>query len=520
MSEEFEQLSRYRAGELSPDAARALEAQPGFADRLRQLQSLDSAVEALPVGMPDAKLEALMAKVRRPGPVKRRAGLELRVGLVAAGLIAGFLGWTFFGSQPEQWVVVPSGDVQVDGRAIATLTTQGSGRWVVAASAEASAQLVGQGAVLLIPGGAQVSHGKGLSVDRGTVLARADELTLRVAQAAVTVNGVSVLSMEPAAGVARVTELLNTTTSGELMKSQWMKLSTVAATAAALGGGLTLFVVDGHASVRQAEGVPVVVQAGEQWKSGEAKPTSFRGPAVAQAAAKSSSALAAEPTRSAELQALTPPQLIAMVETLRDEKEALLKQREALKKQIDGDERHPDRNYYRLAKEELLASAQKGELRLRGPQLSGEETKIEDKVRDDLAMTPEEVAKVKEIFEASVARTRAGLLAAYKEIGGDPNQASTLGSETIFNEVRAKSLKNDFAESVRSLADERAGLIPQGDPAAGPPIMRACRLFIVEDERVISELEKLLGPRRCEEFLNHAETSHSNHTFGVGPRKP
>lgn len=519
MSEEYEQLSRYRAGELTPEAARALEAQPGFADRLRQLQSLDKAVEALPVGMSDAKLDALLSKVRRPEPRARPKTLELRVGMVAAALIACFLGWTFFGSQPAPWVLVPSGDVTVDGQPVTSVTTQGAGKWSVAAAPSSSAQLVKQGALVLVPGGAQLTHGKMLSLDRGSVLVRADALLLGASTAAVEVNGVSVVSMEPAEGVARVTELLSTTTSGELMKTQWMKLSTVAVTAAALGGGLTLFVVDGHASVRQGEGVPVVVQAGERWKSGDAKPTSFRAAAVpGEEPAKA--ALTGESTRPStppsDLSGLTQPQLLAMVETLRDEKEALLSQREALKK---ADER-PKRNYYRMEQEELIASAKKHELRLRGPQLGGNETKIEDAVRDDLAMTPEEVAKVKEIFEASNTRVRTALVALYKEIGGDPNLASTLGTETIFNELRSKALKNDFANSVRALANERAGLSPASNPSSGPPVMRASRLFIIEDERVISELEKLLGPRRAEEFLNHPKVHHNDNVFGVGPPRP
>lgn len=525
MSEQYEQLSRYRAGELTADAARALEAEPGFADRLKQLQALDAAVEALPVGMPALKLDALIGKVRRPEPKKRGSGLELRVGLVAAALVVCFLGWTFFGGQPEQWVVVPSGAVTLDGVSVTAPMPRGSERWVVAVGPEASAQLVGQGAAVLVPGGAQVTHGKGLGVDRGTVLVRAEGMTIAAAGAAVQVNGVSVISMEPAEGVARVTELLHTTTSGALMKTEWMKLSTLAATAAAVGGGLTLFVVDGHASVREGSGAPVVLKAGEQWKSGDARPTSYGASKTAPSAAPVAAALVAAPTRpttaAAELATLSTPELIAMVEKLRDEKESLLKQREELKKKLEHPEQRPDRsNYYRFAQEELLASAAKGELRLRGPQLSGLETKINDQVRDDLSLTAEEMARVREIFEASSARTRTTLIALYKEIGGDANQASTLGTETIFNELRAKALKDDFAESVRTLADERAGLIPPGNPAAGPAVMRACRVFIVEDERVITELEKLLGPRRAEEFLNHAKSSHNNNVFGVGPRKP
>ncbi len=512
MSEEFEQLSRYRAGELSPEAARALEAQAGFAERLRQLQVLDAAVGSLPVGLSEAKLEALIARVRRPEPKRRTPGLELWVGLAAAAVGLCFLGWTFLGAPAEQWGVVPTGEVKVDGKTLTAPATLGGARWLLEVARAASAQLDGQGATVLMPGGAQLTHDKGLALTRGTAVVRAEGLTLTASGATVEVNGVSVLSMEPAEGVARVTDVLNTTRSGELMKTQWIKLSSVAV-AAAMGGALTLFVIEGHASVRQGVGAPVVVSAGEQWKGGDARPSASR-----------PLALTGEPTRipaPSALQAMTQPQLIAMVEALRDEKEALLGQREALKKKLAAETEgsHPKRNYYRFEPAELLASAQKGELRLRGPQLSGEPIKVDDKVRDELGLTPEEVAKVRELFEGSSARTRTGLLKIYKEIGGDPNLASTLGTETIFNELRAKALKDDFAEAVRTLADERAGLRPRGNPEDGVAVMRAFRLFLVEDERMIDELERLLGPRRAEEFLNHPKGFHSDNTFGVGPRK-
>ena len=515
MSESFEQLSRYRAGELTPDAMRALEAEPGFAQRLQALKSLDAAVEALPVDdLPDVKLAALLAKVKRPEAQPKRLRLELRVGIAAAAVVMALLGWTFFGPTPEQWVVVPSGDVRVDGLALTTPATQ-KGAWDLVVADDASAQLAGLNAAVFVAGGAKLIHGRTLSLQHGSVLISAEHLTV----GAVTVNGVSVLTMEPEEEVARVTELLSTTPSGALMKTQWLKLSTVAASAAAVGVGLTLFVIEGHASVRPDEGGAVIVNAGEKWRSGEPKPLPFRVKPTPAAEA----ALAGPTTRpTGELQALTQPQLIAMVEALRDEKEALLKQREALKKDREADDgsKRPRRNYYRLDAEELNVSAKKGELRLRGPQLMGLETKIEDKVREDVGLTAEEVAKIREVFDASSARVRTGLTALYQEMGGDPNLASSLNTETIFNELRAKALAGDFNETVRTLAEERAGVIPRGNPSVGFIVMRAARLFLVEDERVLNELEKLLGTRRAEEYLNHEQTQHQDHTFGVGPREP
>lgn len=523
MSEEFEQLSRYRAGELTPEAMRALEAAPGFAERLRQLQALDVAVAALPVDLPPANLDALLSKVRRPAAKPRSAGPNFRVGVLAALVVAGLLSWTFFGGAPESWVVVPAGDVAIDGKAVTAPTAPRSGQWSLAVAPGSSAQVVGPDAAVLVAGGAALTHRKGLSLDRGTVLVRAGQASLAAAGSVVQVNGASVISMEPAEGVARVTELLSHTSSGDLMKTQWMKLSTLAVTAAAVGGGLTLFVVDGHASVRTADGPPVVVRAGEQWKPGAAKPSPYRAPEAAPGAAESAAAITGEATRapaSADLKALTAPQLVAMVETLRDEKEALLKQREELKKKAAAEAAPPARNYYRFDPEEALASAKKGELRLRGPQLGRDDIKLDDKLRDELSLTADEAAQVKQIFDASTARTRSALLGLYKEIGGDMNQAATWESTTILSELRLKSLKDEYPDAVRTLANERAGLVPVGDPSVGPPVLRAYRQFVIEDERTISELEKLLGPRRTEELLNHPKYPHSNHTFGVGPAKP
>jgi hypothetical protein len=105
----------------------------------------------------------------------------------------------------------------------------------------------------------------------------------------------------------------------------------------------------------------------------------------------------------------------------------------------------------------------------------------------------------------------------YREIGGDPGAAETLSGEGLLSELRDTSLPGEFENAVRQLANERAGLVPQGDPTSGSAILRALRIFVGEDERVIDELERLLGPRRAEALLNHAEFPKSDHTFGVGP---
>ncbi|MBX7100284.1 MAG: hypothetical protein K1X89_21385, partial [Myxococcaceae bacterium] len=218
-----------------------------------------------------------------------------------------------------------------------------------------------------------------------------------------------------------------------------------------------------------------------------------------------------------ELGKLERPQLVAMVQALRDEKESLLKQRAELQKALGTGEHggdHPKRNYYRFEQEELLESAKKGEVRIRGPQIRAEGYTVKDSVRSDIGLTPDEGAKVEAIFARSTARVHDGLAALYQEIGGDPG---SLSSQSMLEELRSKSLGSDYADAVRLLANVRAGLAAPPAPGTGSAISRAYFLFDAEDRRVIDELDALIGPARAEALLNHPDVGHSNNTFGVGP---
>ena len=521
MNEALERVARYREGELSPVEMRAVEQEPGFADRLAQLIRLEEAVRALPESSPGLDTEALLSRVRRP-PARGSPGSKknFAVGLAVLAVAALVL---VFRANPgsEHWALVSPGEATVNGQPVKSrLEALHSGT----VRAPLGAQLLkGEDWVGLPPGAEARLDAETVELLRGNAVASGAALSLRADGARVQLHGVAVLSMEPEAGVARVTEALTQFPGGALMKNEWMKLSSVAAVAAAAGVGLTVFVVSGSAEVQPAGAPPVEVKAGQQWKPGSpGAPSSFALAAAPVRPARqdtpSEAALEGTSTRptSPALAAMSRDQLVALVEQLSDEKEALLVQREKLKKKLeDNSQDPPPRNYYRFSPEELAASAKKGELRLRGPQLQGEEFKIDDKVADDLRLTPDERAKARAIFQASTERVRQGLLALYAEIGGDPNQAAILSSETILNELRGKALNGDFASAVRQLANERAGLA--APIAGGPPVYRAYRLFLVEDERVIAELEQLLGPRRTEAFLNHDKLSHSDHTFGVGP---
>lgn len=348
MNEDFEQLSRYRAGELAPDLARALESQPGFAERLRQLKLLDATAGGLSTELPPERLAALIAQVRRP-VVKSASRLNFRIGLAVFAIGFGVMALKTITQTGEPWTLISLGEVTVDGQP-ATQPRRLPRGSTVRTGATGAAQLVGAGGWIGLPGGSEVTdaRGRGHALTHGNAAVMAEGMFLTAQDVSVEVHGLAVLSMEPSEGVARVTDTLNQIPSGELMKTQWMKLSTVAMTAAAVGGGLTLFVVDGHASVRQGDAPQVEVKAGERWKVGETKPSAYRAPApvVVAAVAKPEAvpvALSGESTRptNPQLAALSPPELIAMIERLSDEKESLLKQREALKKKLDPEERPP-----------------------------------------------------------------------------------------------------------------------------------------------------------------------------------
>ncbi|MBX7113016.1 MAG: hypothetical protein K1X64_01685 [Myxococcaceae bacterium] len=532
MTDEFEKASRFRENELPPDEVGALQASGTLNEKLKVLDAVDAAVGALPNSLCGEQLEALLDRVKRPAreatPVKRR-WLPTAAAATAAALIAAVAVGAVAATQRRAWTAVPTGQVLLDGEPLLQHHRLGAhGHWSLEVGPESTAQLVSpaQGA-LRLPAGTQLSFEQGLRLDRGNLLVSANGLTLSAGGQHVSVDGTAVLSMEPAEGVVRVTDVLNQFPSGAQMKSQWMRMSSVAVTAAVAGGGLTLFVLDGNARMMGENTPELRLAAGESAHAGDGKPGRWKAP-------QSSAALGGTPTRSfeatpsdlqkgdARLRAMSQPELVALVEKVLDEKEALAREREALKKKVADldDDGHPARNYYRLQPEELLESARKGELRLRGPQLEDAEFKADTKAKEAVSLTPAEEAKVKEIFNASRDRARAKLLAIYKEIGGDPDSAASWSTSTLLGELRSKGLGTEYGDAIRQLANERAGLVASTPEGAGSAIYRAYRTYIEEDDRTLSELERLLGPRRTEELLNHENTSHSNHTFGVGPAKP
>ena len=288
------------------------------------------------------------------------------------------------------------------------------------------------------------------------------------------------------------------------MKSQWVKLSATAVGAAALGTAVTVFVIEGTAVARLgADGAGVTIAAGERWTRGETGPTSFRAPAMVASAAEVSAA--PEP----ELAALSKPELIALVSRLRDEKEELLRQR-SVRKPTNDWPLPPTTGRYRSTPEELQELASRGTIRLRRPMLP-----IPEAVATDLRVSPQELDGIKAAVEASADRLHQGLLALYGEIGGDPALAGTLASSTLMGEIQNKSLKDEWAISLRQAAKERAGLVPAERNAS--PMLRAFRLEVAEDDKVLDALDQILGPARAEQFMNHESGGAGVSTFMAGP---
>lgn len=515
MIDRYEELLRYRAGELSPEAARAVEAWPDLAERLAELDALDAQLQALPTA--GGNLDQLVSRVRRPQPRERQ---RRWLGVAALGLAAAAVLALVLRPVPEDpWLLSPLGaGTQLDGHEAPRLP-QRLGRTFRTRAGSGGAQLLSRRGWLGLSPGAEVSAGEALTLEAGAVAVEADALTLLVGSRLVTISGQAVVSAEPDEGSVRVTQTATSLSAGVTMKSQWMKLSSVALTAATVGGGLTVLVLDGHARIDEPKEAPIELRAGQQ-----VSPATSRVPRPVQPPAPPSVAATEETVRvPADLAALERPQLVALVERLRDEKESLLTQRAALKQALasrEKEESHPKRNFYRFEPEELLASAKLGEVRMRGPQVDGSALKLSPENASKLGLTPEEAAKVEAIYAASSTRVRDGFAKLYMEIGGDPSALSTL---TIFEELRMKALPGEYEDAVRRLADARAGLPAAPGAAVGPTsaIGRAFALLDQEDQRTLTELEQLIGPARTEAMVNDEKNfPHHNHTFGVGPRKP
>ena len=525
---DLERLSMFDAGELNDADAAAmrarLEAEPALREALDTLRQISTDALALDDGLTDAHADALVKgalAANRPAALRRWPAFA--AGAIAAALIS------YVALKPAAGlsVVATSGDVWFAGKPMKSGLAEPFRIGPSLTTGEGSAALAFDGSTsVLVAQHTSIELGDdGVArLVAGAVVVNSDsaEVKLRAGADQVSVSGSAVLLMEPGDEVFRVTAALTPPHTETTMK-RWLTLGPTAALGAAAGAGLTLFVLHGEATVSSADAAVVKVAKGQSWSHGDGaarqvSALTVGGEAMATRDGSASNEPGAVGVEPAELKPLTRAQLVARIEALRDEKETLLREKAALKKKADDDE-HPKRNYFHLSQEELAASAAKGELRVRMPNFEGKEITVKPEVASDVGIRPEEAEAIKGIYGRSAQRVSAGLQAYYREIGGDPNLASTLSNFTILQELRAKALDGDYANAVRQMANERAGLVPLSDPASGSAVFRAYRMMWAEDDRVVSEVEALLGPSRAEQFLNHPSSDHGDHTWGVGPPK-
>jgi hypothetical protein len=88
----------------------------------------------------------------------------------------------------------------------------------------------------------------------------------------------------------------------------------------------------------------------------------------------------------------------------------------------------------------------------------------------------------------------------------------------LLQEIQSKTLPRDRDLASLTATRERGGLERPTSPDAGSALLRAYRLFYREEDRVLEELDALLGPARAEQFMNHQNTSHSTMSSSTGNR--
>ena len=531
--DELEKLSRFAAGDLSPKEAEhvkaGLEHRPELADALAQLSRLDLAAEALPQTLRPDELDGLIARVQRPRP--RMPNIAVAIAAAALALVAsGATLWLALSREPRPRLVALSGSVTLNGVAVPApsealplppraIIRCGIGSASIIETREARLLLTRESELALPPELPTI-----FALNQGTLAATGRQIHLAAGSTRVDLAGRGVLSWEPEEDLVRVTAAM------EQNKTQWafrsLKLP-LAATAAA-AAGVTVLVLEGRATVTREAAPPVEVAAGQKWTSGNPWPTAITAPTALLANAEPVARKAEQPAAGARaevdnrnLQALSRDQLVAEVVRLRAQNNSLAERNQEIQRKLeqgDSKEQAKNENYYRADPAELRALAERGEMRLHPPPTLDGHGIYGQNVVSDLGLTPEEEAKIREIYDRSAKAIRDGLVSLYVEIGGDANVANSLDSFALMRELQSKSTDRDAA--VRIAIRERGGLEQPGDPNQGSALLRMYRLLYGEEERLIAALDALLGPARAEEFLNHPNASHSTWSTTTGPTPP
>jgi hypothetical protein len=532
--DELETLSRFAAGDLSAGEAAQFRAElqrrPELAGALDQLASLDRASRQLPPTLAADELETLIARVPRPG-TRFRARSAIAVGLVGAALAAGLaLFLVKFQSEPRPRLVALSGSVTVDGRVLSSpseAVALRAGATVHCGAGSASIIESRQTNVLLARESELAVYGDSpaaYALQSGTLVATGPKVQLSAEGARVELAGRAVLSLEPEDTLVRVTKRMETRPR-PTVDFKWLRLPVAATVAAA--GAVTLFVLEGRAKVTTDSAAPLEVTAGQKWSSRDARPSpiaSSTAMTAAQTVDSNPSAnvvVSAAPPRDAKFETLSRDQLVAELKRLRSENRTLQEQTKDLQTKLDNTDpkRETQReNFYRQSPDELRALAERGEMRLHPPASSNNgPTPYGPTVANDVGLQPSEEAEIRNIYARSNRRLHDGLAGVYASIGGDANIASTLETNELLGEISNKTPPADRGSAVLTAARERAGLEQPANPNDASGLLRAFRLYYLEEDRVLAELDALLGPDRAEQFVNHQATSHQTISNRVSP---
>jgi len=520
--DELEKLSRFAAGDLSPKEAEQVKAElarrPELAHALGQMSRLDAVSQALPQTLHPEELEALIAHVPRPRPHLPNSRLAIAAAAAFALAAGGVALRLKLAGEPRPRLVALSGSVTLNGVAVPAPSEAlplplgasircGIGSASIIETREARLLLARESELALSPELPTI-----FALNQGTLAATGRQIHLAAGSTRVDLAGRGVLSWEPEEDLVRVTAAM------EQNKTQWaFKSLKLPLAATAVAAGVTVLVLEGRATVTRDAAPPVEVAAGQKWTSGNPKPTAITAPTALLANAEPVAGKAEQPT-DRSLQALSRDQLVAEVVRLRAQNNSLAERNQEIQRKLeqgDSKEQAKKENYYRADPAELRALAERGEMRLHPPPTLDGHRVYGQNVVSELGLTPEEEAKIRELYGRSAKAIRDGLVSLYVEIGGDANVANSLDSFALMRELQSKSTDRDAA--VRTAIRERGGLEQPGDPNQGSALLRMYRLLYREEDGLIAALDALLGPARAEEFLNHPNASHSTWSTTTGP---
>ncbi len=530
--DELEKLSRFAAGDLSSQEAEQMKAElerrPELASALAQLSRLDLAAQALPETLRPDELDGLIAHVPRP----RHSVPNIRLGTAAAiafALVAsGAALWLTLGRKTSPRLVALSGSVTLNGVAVpapsealplppGAIIRCGTASASIIETREARVLLARESELALSPEMPAI-----FALRKGTLAASGRRIRLAAGNTRVDLTGRGVLSWEPEEDLARVTDAMEPNKPKLGFRSLRLPLAVTAVAAA----GVTVLVLEGKATVTTEGTPPVEVAAGQKWSTGNPRPTAISTGAALTASTEPVLPKPAPPAGAGRaalgdggLASLSRDQLVAEVVRLRAQNNALAERNQEIRKKLEESDpkaQASKENFYRASPDELRALAERGEMRLHPPSTLGGHSIYDPRVASDLGLQPDEEMKIREIYDRSAKAIREGLSSLYVEIGGDANVANALDAFALVQELQSKSPDRDAA--VRTAIRERGGLEQPANPAQASALLRMYRLLYREEDRLIAELDALLGPARAEEFLNHPNTSHS--TWSTTNRAP